>query len=91
MLPGQEDPDMGSASRQSPESLGKKLLTIRRLIDGGLSQEEMVRRLGLNNELDRSYISLMVDDHKEDISEFEKAAKEANDPDIGPSFNPFYP
>lgn len=33
-------------------------------------------------EFDRSYISLMLKDHKEDIDEFEKAAKNANDADI---------
>ena len=33
-------------------------------------------------EFDRSYITLMVKDHKDDIDEFEKAAKNANDADI---------
>lgn len=33
-------------------------------------------------EFDRAYISLMVKDHKEDIDEFNKAAKDANDVDI---------
>lgn len=33
-------------------------------------------------EFDKAYISFMVDDHKEDISEFEEAAKEAKDPDV---------
>ncbi|MCF0073658.1 DUF4142 domain-containing protein [Dyadobacter sp. CY261] len=33
-------------------------------------------------EFDKAYISYMVDDHKEDISEFEEAAKEAKDPDV---------
>jgi len=42
--------------------------------------DNLMKKKGLD--FDRSYISLMVDDHKEDISEFEKAAKEANDPDI---------
>lgn len=50
-------PEMGSASRQSPKFLAQKLSTIRKTIDGGLSQEEMVSRLGLTGEIDRTYIS----------------------------------
>jgi len=48
---------MGSASRQSPKFLAQKLLTIRRALDGGISQEQMVSRLGLTGDIDRSYIS----------------------------------
>lgn len=33
-------------------------------------------------EFDKAYVSFMVDDHKEDISEFEEAAKDAKDPDV---------
>jgi transcriptional regulator with XRE-family HTH domain len=50
-------PEMGSASRQSPKFLAQKLSTIRKSIGGGLSQEEMVSRLGLTGEIDRTYIS----------------------------------
>jgi transcriptional regulator with XRE-family HTH domain len=58
MLPCQEViPDMGSASRQSPEFLARKLRKIREVVDGGLSQEELVSRLGLTDEIDRTYIS----------------------------------
>lgn len=48
---------MGSASRESPKYLAQKLRQIRHAIDGGLSQEEMVDRLDLINEIDRTYIS----------------------------------
>jgi transcriptional regulator with XRE-family HTH domain len=48
---------MGSLPRQSPEFLGQKLRWIRQAVDGGLSQEEMVTRLGLVGEIDRTYIS----------------------------------
>jgi len=34
------------------------------------------------HDFDKAYIDLMVDDHKEDIDEFTKAAQQANDPDI---------
>lgn len=50
-------PDMGSASRQSPKFLAQKLRTIRQAIGDGLSQEEMVSRLGLTDEIDRTYVS----------------------------------
>jgi transcriptional regulator with XRE-family HTH domain len=50
-------PDMGSASRQSPKLLARKLCTIRKTIDGGLSQAEMVSRLGLTGDINRTYIS----------------------------------
>lgn len=33
-------------------------------------------------EFDKDYVSFMVSDHKEDISEFEEAAKDAKDPDV---------
>lgn len=48
---------MGSLSRQSPKFLGQKLRTIRKAIDGGVTQEQMVSRLGLRGEIDRTYIS----------------------------------
>ena len=48
---------MGSVRRQSPKFLAKKLRQIRQSIGGGLSQEEMVHRLGLLEEIDRTYIS----------------------------------
>lgn len=44
-------------SRESPKHLAQKLLKIRQTIDGGLSQEEMVRRLGLGRRINRTYIS----------------------------------
>jgi transcriptional regulator with XRE-family HTH domain len=57
MLPLQEEvPEMGT-SRETPRFLARKLVTIRRTIDGGLSQEELVRRLGLEDGIDRTYVS----------------------------------
>lgn len=44
-------------SRETPKFLAQKLLNIRRIIDGGLSQEEIVKRLGLEGSIDRTYIS----------------------------------
>ncbi len=48
---------MGKANRPKPERLAGKLLKIRQTIDGGLSQNEMLRRLGLEDELERDRIS----------------------------------
>jgi transcriptional regulator with XRE-family HTH domain len=57
MLPLQEEvPEMGT-SRETPRFLARKLVMIRRTIDGGLSQEEMVRRLGIEDSIDRTYVS----------------------------------
>jgi transcriptional regulator with XRE-family HTH domain len=50
-------PDMGSSRRQSPKLLPKKLRQIRQSLDGGLSQEEIIHRLGIADEIDRTYIS----------------------------------
>ena len=43
-------------------------------------KERLEKRKG--EEFDRAYISLMIDDHRKDIREFEKAAKNAADPEI---------
>jgi transcriptional regulator with XRE-family HTH domain len=47
---------MGSA-RPKPARLANKLLEIRKKLDGGLSQNQMVRRLGLEEEFDQERIS----------------------------------
>ena len=46
---------MGRASRETPKRLGEKLLRIRTAL--GLSQDGMLRRLGLAEEYGRHYIS----------------------------------
>jgi transcriptional regulator with XRE-family HTH domain len=43
--------------RETPRFLAQKLVNIRRTIDGGLSQEELVKRLGLKSSIDRTYVS----------------------------------
>jgi transcriptional regulator with XRE-family HTH domain len=47
---------MGSA-RPRPERLAEKLLFIRQQLDGGLSQTEIIQRLGLGDEIERERIS----------------------------------
>jgi transcriptional regulator with XRE-family HTH domain len=46
---------MGKQVRERPERLQEKLLEIRQKL--GLSQSEMVRRMGLTDEIERDYIS----------------------------------
>jgi len=46
---------MGKARRPKPERLAEKLLQIRTAL--GLSQNEMLRRLGYDDEFSRNYIS----------------------------------
>lgn len=56
---------MGRKPRRRPARLAEKLRTIREAL--GLSQNEMVNRLGLNNELTR-----------EEVSAFERGTHEPN-------------
>lgn len=46
---------MGKGTRRRPKRLPEKLLEIRQKL--GLSQNEMVRRMGLAEEIERDYIS----------------------------------
>lgn len=48
---------MGKAKRPRPERISEKLLLIRQQINGGLSQNEMLKLLGLETELERDRIS----------------------------------
>lgn len=48
---------MGRKAREKPRRLAGKLLYIRNTIDGGISQDELVVRLELAGEIDRTYIS----------------------------------
>jgi len=47
---------MGSA-RPKPKRLAEKLLQIRNTLDGGISQNELIRRMNLENELGQERIS----------------------------------
>ena len=44
---------MGTHKRRKPERLAEKLLAIRKKIDNGLTQDELVKRLGLEDEFDQ--------------------------------------
>lgn len=60
---------MGSASREKPKHLAKKLLQIR--VSLGLSQSELLNRLGLQNRYNR-----------EEISKYERGIREPSLPTI---------
>lgn len=47
---------MGNA-RPKPERLAEKLLLIRQQLEGGLSQTEIVQRLGIEDKIERERIS----------------------------------
>jgi len=75
-----QDHGMGADALRSL-ALGKRIVLPDSISnDQKKERNNLMKKHGL--EFDRSYISLMVKDHKEDIGEFEKAAKNANDPDI---------
>jgi transcriptional regulator with XRE-family HTH domain len=48
---------MGTNRRRKPAHLAEKLLAIRDKIDGGLSQNGLVKRLGLEDEFDQERVS----------------------------------
>ena len=48
---------MGREKQYRPARLAEKLLHIRNCLNGGLSQDEIVRRLGMPEALNRNYIS----------------------------------
>lgn len=48
---------MGRRRQYRPVKLAEKLLHIRNRINGGLSQDDMVRRLDMPEEVNRNYIS----------------------------------
>lgn len=43
-------------------------------------QEDLSKKKG--SDFDKAYMKMMVEDHKKDIDEFEKASKNATDPDV---------
>lgn len=48
---------MGRSKQYRPARMAEKLVHIRNTLDGGLSQDDMVRRLGMLEGLNRNYIS----------------------------------
>jgi putative membrane protein len=52
--------------------------------DAGKEHQEMIEKLGkkTGKDFDQEYMKGMVEDHEKDVKEFEKASRDAKDPDI---------
>lgn len=48
--------------------------------DAQKNMEDLMKKKG--NDFDKAYMNMMLDDHKKDVKEFEKAAKDCKDPEI---------
>ncbi|BDC50004.1 hypothetical protein F183_A23200 [Bryobacterales bacterium F-183] len=72
--------DHSTANRELKALAKKKGITVPPDKQMVVPDEGMSARTG--NEFDRAFAQAMVDDHKADIAEFEKAAQSATDPDI---------
>jgi putative membrane protein len=74
--------DHSKANDQLKSIAAKKNVTLPTDIDAK-QRAEMDRLSKLKGAaFDREYMTLMVKDHKEDVSEFEKASKNESDPDV---------
>ncbi|MDB5276328.1 MAG: hypothetical protein JWR61_1283 [Ferruginibacter sp.] len=48
--------------------------------DAQKDMDDLMKKKG--NDFDKAYMNMMLDDHKNDVKEFEKAAKDCKDPEI---------
>lgn len=74
--------DHSKASEELKTLAAQKNITLPTMLsdDKQKKYDDLAAKKGA--EFDKAYISFMVDDHKEDISEFEEASKDAKDPDV---------
>lgn len=74
--------DHSKASEELKTLAAQKNITLPAMLSNEKQKkyDDLAKKKGA--EFDKAYMSFMVDDHKEDISEFEEAAKEAKDPDV---------
>jgi putative membrane protein len=74
--------DHSSVNSRLEEIAGRKGLKLPRELDD--KHRERVDKLSKKTgaEFDRDYIKRMVDDHQDDVDEFEKAARDAKDPEL---------
>ncbi|WP_353717453.1 DUF4142 domain-containing protein [Dyadobacter sp. 676] len=74
--------DHSKASEELKTLAARKNITLPAMLSNEKQKkyDELTAKKGA--EFDKAYISFMVDDHKEDISEFEEAAKDAKDADV---------
>ena len=74
--------DHGNAGDELKALAQQKNITLPQMLSNERQKkyDELAAKKGA--EFDKAYVKFMVDDHKEDISEFEEAAKDATDPDV---------
>lgn len=74
--------DHGKAGDELKALAGKKNITLPMALSDEKQKkyDDLAKKKG--KEFDEAYVSFMVDDHKEDIDEFEEAAKDAKDPEV---------
>lgn len=72
----------GKANEELKTLAGQKNITLPMSLsdDHQKKVDELSKKKGA--EFDKDYIAFMVEDHKDDISEFEEAAKDAKDPEV---------
>jgi putative membrane protein len=74
--------DHSKANMQLMDIVRRKNLSVATELSGKHKSEyDRLSKLS-GTEFDRAYVKLMVDDHKKDVSDFEKQASSAKDPDI---------
>jgi putative membrane protein len=74
--------DHGKAGEELKTLASQKNITLPAMLGDEKQKkyDDLAKKTG--KDFDKAYISFMVDDHKEDISEFEEAAKECKDADV---------
>jgi putative membrane protein len=74
--------DHSKANMQLMDIVRRKNLSVATELSGKHKSEyDRLSKLS-GTEFDRAYVKLMVDDHKKDVSDFEKQASSAKDPDV---------
>ncbi|TLU98785.1 DUF4142 domain-containing protein [Dyadobacter luticola] len=74
--------DHSAAGEELKKLASQKNITLPTVLsdDKQKTYDDLAEKKG--KDFDKAYVSLMVDDHKKDIREFEKAASDAKDPDV---------
>jgi putative membrane protein len=74
--------DHGQGSQQIKSLAAGKGIIFPDSISNDQKKERDDLKKKTGRDFDKAYIRLMISDHKEDIADFQKAAQNANDPDI---------
>jgi len=74
--------DHGEGGEKLKKLAATKNVTLPANISNDQQKEKDDLQKKTGDEFDRAYVNMMVDDHNKDIKDFEKAAKDATDPDV---------